>query len=213
MFSPMSCFCWMLCGLASLASAASARADEAPAPRETLASEETAARSIELRAHLALSEADRLGASIEPALSYRWRRFELGIGVQLLGLWASDDLPLSSIGYPERSYRDLTILPRAELGLRSRNGLWRAQLTAGYGPTWMRAEGGSPPLPEVHRTVWSYGAGFGFGVGVFHAEIQWFGYLRHAEEGYVIAVGEGSADELGEAGRVTSLGVAFPIEL
>jgi hypothetical protein len=225
-FSRMSCFRCIFCGVAALAPVASAMADEPttdppalpppapePSPHETPAAAETASPALELRAHLALSEADRLGASVEPALFYRWRRFELGVGVQLLGLWASDDMPLGSINYPERSYRDLTILPRAELGLRSRDGFWRVQMTAGYGPTWMRAEGGSPPLPAVDRTVWSYGAGFGFGVGVFHAEVQWFGYLRHAEEGYTIAVGEGSADELGEAGGVTSLGVAFPIEL
>jgi hypothetical protein len=226
MFTPMSCFRCIFCALAGLAPAASAFADEAPLPRppaappaaepsphETPAAAETATPAIELRAHLALGEADRLGASIEPVLAYRWRRFELGVGVQLLGLWANDDMPLGSINYPERSYRDLTILPRAMLGVRSRDGFWRVHLTAGYGPTWMHAEGGSPPLPEVERAVWSYGAGFGFGVGVFHAEVQWFGYLRHAEEGYTIAAGEGSADALGEAGGVTSLGVAVPIEL
>jgi hypothetical protein len=157
-----------------------------------------------------LGHTDRIGANVDVGVSqFVQRRFEVGIGVQLLGLSAGDLFDI----YPERSYRDLTVLPRLVLGYGRNDGIWRFQVFAGYGVTRMLATGGAPPLPRVERSVWSHAYGFGVSYGVLHFELQWLGYMSRAEEGYFIILGQGEASESGSTGTTIALGVMFPIPL
>jgi hypothetical protein len=214
-----SVFCLVTLGFVPELSAAESSAAESPAPLSARRSDESTSLynlpwngpAVKLGGHVVLGHTDRIGGNVDVGVSqFVQRHFDVGVGVQLLGLWAGGDI---FDVYPERSYLDLTVLPRLVLGYGRNDGIWRFQVFAGYGLTRMQATGGAPPLPRVERTLWSHAYGFGISYGVLHFEAQWLGYMRRAEEGYFIILGQGEATESGSTGTSIALGVMFPIPL
>jgi hypothetical protein len=170
--------------------------------------------ALKLGGHVLLATADRGGVGVEPALSYFWRRqLEVGLGVQVTRFSAEDD-PFYDDGYPDRSHRERSILPRLHVSLGDGDGFWRFHLRGAYGPTWLLSKQGSPSLPRNDRTVWSYSAGLGMSAGIFSLELLAFGYMSRLEKGYGASV-DGPSEPIvrGDLGTAVSLGLVFPIAL
>jgi hypothetical protein len=135
----------------------------------------------------ALGSEARAGFGVEGGLSYFGEHLELGVGVLLMALWASEsglnDLSDSPYDRGPRENRDLVLMPRLKLsaGLDS-TGFFRFHASTGFGPTWLRVKGGNPELARGQHTVWSFVGGIGLSAGIVHAQADLFGYMASAEQ-------------------------------
>jgi hypothetical protein len=177
--------------------------------------------ALKLSALVALGSEARAGFGVEGGVSYFGEHLELGVGVLLMALWASEsgfhDLYESENERGPRENRDLVLMPRLKLStwLES-TGFFRAHASGVFGPAWLRAEGGDAQLADVGRSIWSYVGGIGLSGGIVHAQADLFGYMASAEQfewDLLSTTHHDLGNTRGAPGFVVSLSLVIPIAL
>lgn len=165
--------------------------------------------ALKAGAHLGAMSFERVGAMLDPGLSYYWgRRFELGVSVQLAWLerevWFSDPAD----GEGDSSF---SVLPRLVASLGTDDGFARLQLGAGYGPSRMRQKDAWSPTRRGQ--IWSYAVGGGLSAGFLSVQVQWLGFPTWLTSPIIDGDRNVVSRTHHSAGVMVSIGLVFPIVL